>query len=370
MRRKNMQQKMMIFGFVAAGLIILALIIVLVLGKQSLDKGKQQIAELSDELTSNRQLVFVATQDIEKGTQITADNVMEQMIYTGLPRDSYITADNLGETAIVNIKYLEPVMANMTTPIKITQDMRRYEVKSVHLMTTQQENDVVDIRIMFPNGEDYLLFAKKQIMQLQMGTSIFTTYFNEDEILRMSSAMVDAYTTTGAKIYTTKYIEQNIQEEAIPNYLVKAAVLDLINSDPNIVEQAETTLNLRARNDLDQRLGALTDEQLSAVAAGLEIEDTAASSVIREGIMKAEQEQQQQEQAQAEQDAQQEQQQQQEEQTPEDGTLEDQEIPQITNEQPTDQAPAPNQAQGQEQGPETAQAQPAPQQETVVVELR
>ncbi len=286
MRKRNLKSKLMLFGLIAACIVIIALVVVIVLGKKSLDKTREQAEQLSEELTSNRRLVYVASRNIEKGEQVTEDNVMEQMIYTGLGASSYMSASELGQTATVDIHANEPVMAGMVTPIKITKDMRKYEVASAHLMTTQSIYDTIDIRIMFPNGEDYLLLAKKPVMDLQMGTSVFTTYMNEDEILRMSSAMVDAYTTTGAKIYTTKYVEENIQEEATPNYPVKAAVLDLINADPNIVEQAETTLNLRARNDLDQRLGSLSDEQLKAMSAGLNIEDTAKSSVIREGIIK------------------------------------------------------------------------------------
>lgn len=285
MRKKNLKQKLMLFGLLAAGVIIIALIVILVLGKRSLDRTKEQVTQLSTELSSNRQLVYVAARNIAKGEQVTSENVMQQQIYTGLGMESFMKGEELGKTAVVDIRANEPVMANMVTAIKLTKDTRKYEIASAHLMTTQSMYDTVDIRIMFPNGEDYLLLAKKPVMDLQMGTSIFTTYMNEDEIMRMASAMVDAYTTTGAKIYTTKYVEENIQEEAIPNYPVKAAVLDLINADPNIVEQAETTLNLRARNDLDQRLGALSPEQLAAVAAGLNLEDTAKGGVIREGLM-------------------------------------------------------------------------------------
>ncbi len=284
MRKKNLKSKLMLGGIAAAVLIIIALVTILVLEKKRFDETKKQVLDLSTEMEANQKYVFVAARDISKGEQITETNVAQQRIYTGLGSDYYMSAEDIGQTAIVDIKANEPVMRSMVAKIELTKDMRKVEIASAHLMTTQSEYDTVDVRIMFPNGEDYLLLAKKPIMDLQMGTSIFTTYLNEDEILRMASAMVDAYTTTGAKIYTTKYVEENIQDKPIPNYLVKAAVLDLINSDPNIVEQAESTLNLRARNDLDSRLGALSEEQLAAVNAGLSLEDTAKSSVIREGI--------------------------------------------------------------------------------------
>ena len=287
MRRKNVKSRIMTIGLGAAILLVIALIVVIVLGKKRLDEAKQQAEELQLEISSNKQLVYVASRDLEKGEIIDETNVMQQMIYTGLGPDSYMTGDAMGDTLIVDVKANEPIMAGMVKPIEITQDMRKYEMMTAHLMTTQTENDVVDVRILFPNGEDFLLLAKKQVMDLQMDASIFTTYLNEEEILRMASAIVDAYTTTGARIYTVKYLEENIQEEATPNYPVKAATLDLINSDPNILTKAEHTLNLQARNDLDRRMSGISKEMLEAVANGLALEDTASQSVIREGLQQA-----------------------------------------------------------------------------------
>ena len=289
MRRKNLKQKMMLFGLLAAGLIILALGAILYLGNKQLKQAKQEKQALEDELNSNRQLVYVAARELKKGETVDDTNVMQQMIYTGLPATSYMTTDELGSTVIVDVKPNEPLMLSMVKKLDIQTDTRKYEVMTAHLMTTQSEADVIDVRVLFPNGEDYLLLAKKPVMDLSMEASIFTTYLNEEEILRMASAIVDVYTTTGARMYTTKYVEENIQNEAEPNYPVKAATLDLINSDPNVLTRAERTLNLQARNDLDRRLSALSDEMLTAVSNGMELEDTASQSVIREGIQIAEQ---------------------------------------------------------------------------------
>lgn len=280
--RKN---KVKIFIGIISALVVIVCIaaITIVLGIRSLDQYKAQLEKANAELAENQKTVYVASQDLLQGDVIDETTVMPQRIYTGLDSSAYITEEDLGSTAIVSISANMPVMASMVTPLEITSDERVYEMTVAHLMTTQANNDIVDVRIMFPNGEDYLVLSQKQVKDLQLGTSVFSTYLNEDEILRMSSAIVDAYTTTGARIYTVKYIESNLQDEAIPNYLVKPAVIDLINSDPNILDQAEMTLNLQARNDLDARLGAISEEQLKAVAEGLSLDDTAKTSVIREG---------------------------------------------------------------------------------------
>ena len=282
MRRKK--SSLIIGGLIAAVLLILIAAVIIIIGKRSIDGYKAQIESLNAEIASNQRLVYVARGDIGKGEKITEENVMQTQIVSGVEQARYMTGDALGGTAIVSISANEPVMASMVTPIEITKDSRMYEITVAHLMTTQAENDVVDVRVLFPNGEDYLVLAKKTVQDLHIDTNVFTSMLNEDEILRIGSAIVDAYTTTGAKIYTTKYVESNLQEEAVPYYPVKASVIDLINKDPNIVEKAEQTLNLAARNDLDSRLGNLTKEQLDAVSDGLGLEDTAKSSVIRERV--------------------------------------------------------------------------------------
>ncbi len=171
-------------------------------------------------------------------------------------------------------------MKNMVTKLKVTKDMRKYELSVANLMTNQSENDYVDVRIMFPNGEDYTVLSKKPVYDVNLDNYLFYTYMAEDEIMSMASATIDAYTITGTRIYTTKYIESALQSEAVPNYLVKAETLDLIASDPNITNIATETLNLRARLDLESRLSGLTEDQLKAVAEGHELVDTAKASVL------------------------------------------------------------------------------------------
>jgi hypothetical protein len=283
MKKKALRKNLTIAGIIVAALVFIALIVVIILGKKKLDTTKTELDNKIQELNENQRLVYVASKEITKGEKIELNvNVMEQNIYSGLPESSYMTETQLGQTAIVDIKPYEPVMANMITEVEVTKDLRWYEVAVANLMTTQKNYDVVDIRIMFPNGEDYTVLPKKTVTDLLIDTNIFTIQANEDEIMRMASAIIDAYTTTGARIYTTKYIESNIQEEPIPNYPVKPEVLDLINNDPNILNQAIETLNLRARNDLDRRLSNLKEEQLEAVANGWGLQDTASGSVIRD----------------------------------------------------------------------------------------
>lgn len=278
--RKN-RAKLLISIIVVTALVLLAAIVVIVVGKKTMDEYKSQLSELQAELSANQQSVYVASMDILPGEKIEEGiNVYKQVIYTGLDASYYISADDLGGIAKINITAGEPVTANEVTTLSITQDTREYEISVASLMTDQKENEYVDIRIMFPNGEDFIILPKKQVLNLSLENCVFFTYLNEDEILRMASATIDAFTVSGTKIYTTRYVESSLQEDATPTYVVKAETIDLINKDPNITKIATSTMSLQARMDLESRLKGLTEEQLKAVLAGHELEDTAKTNVL------------------------------------------------------------------------------------------
>lgn len=241
----------------------------------------EALAEKEAELAANSQTVYVATTDIEKGDKITTDNVEMQPVYTGLDAYFYITADDIGSTAIVNIDAGVPVMYSMVTSEEIENDTRDYEIASVNLVTTQAANDVIDVRITFPDGSDYIVLSQKMVKDINLENCVFSTNLNEEEILRFTCAMVDAYTTTGARLYTTRYVESNIQESATPTYPVSEVTKQLIAEDPNVVTVASETLNTSARLELESRLGMLTTEQLDAVNEGFGLTDTAKSAVLQ-----------------------------------------------------------------------------------------
>ncbi len=298
----------------AVALVAIALGVLLYSANKKAKQLELEADELAVQISSNTRTVFVAKTDIKKGDQIydqnTADsentnnpaeardeqtagailvsavepNVEQRKIFTSLGNDAYIVQEQMRSVAIVDIPAGPPVMANMVEPLSISQDTREFEITAVHLMVDQQENDYIDIRIAYPNGEEYTVLSKKQSKNLSLAYADFWTYMTEREMLTYRSAVCDAYQTTGAYLFAVRYAESNIQDEAAVNYLVRSETIDLLRSDPNIYDIAEQTMNQSARLSLEVRLGQLTPEQLSAVASGLGIADTAQSSVLSQNV--------------------------------------------------------------------------------------
>ena len=128
----------------------------------------------------------------------------------------------------------------------VTDDTREQEYNMVVLPVDLMTDDYIDIRLMTPSGQDFIVVSKKEveIPQIDGGDSEDTIIVNlrEDEILSLSSAIVDAYRINGAKLYVTKYAEAGMQQAAIPTYVVNSETAALIQNDPNIIERAKSEL--------------------------------------------------------------------------------------------------------------------------------
>ena len=118
---------------------------------------------------------------------------------------------------------------------------------------------------------------------------------NEDEILTLGNAIVEAYTLPGSKLYATTYTEAGIQDAAIPTYPVSQAVLNLINTDPNIRQEARDGLWQRYQNQeqvekrnnhINAALSGYYNSMKDAVEAGLQ-EEISKMQEAREDYVKS-----------------------------------------------------------------------------------
>ena len=120
------------------------------------------------------------------------------------------------------------------------------------LPTDLTTGDYIDIRVMFPNGQDFIAVAKKEVeIPLIDGVESSDTIWinlSEDEILHMSCAIVDSAQVKGSKIYATKYTEAGMQNAATPTYPVNESTSQLLQSDPNVVEKAMNEMRTRYSN--------------------------------------------------------------------------------------------------------------------------
>lgn len=245
--------------------IIVAIICIVVIGTAAIatsiisigqirDEYEFMLSEARNEMNDNRRSVFIALSDMKTGEILTKDKVEEKTVYSSQPTGNYISRDALGKALMIDIQQGTHIVKGMLTENLVSSALREIEYDVIHISPNIVANDYVDVRIFYPSGENFIVMSKKSLKGFQPGTPLCYMWVDEEEILRMSAAIVDAALYEGSKLFVTKYIEPNIQDASIITYVPNISVLSLIEHNPNIVDRCSQLLNKEVRKALENRL--------------------------------------------------------------------------------------------------------------------
>ncbi|QDY82862.1 flagellar biosynthesis protein FlgA [Paenibacillus polymyxa] len=297
--RKSSKQKLYA-GCIGAGMVGIIFVGYLMVNTHQMSEIRKQAeveAEQKWKLNEQEQRTaktgWAVVRDISPGEQITSKD-LKGIKVPGSQAPSNLLANRSevsGTTAKIELKKESVLTTAMITADEPTpKDLRNRELKVVVLPSSLKSGDEVDIRIQFPTGQDYILLSKKKIFRLE-GSIVWVT-MNEQEILSLSSAIVDAYLHK-ASIYALTYVEPQFQPKAIPTYPPNAQVLALMNSDPNLIRVAEQKLSKQLRDSLENAISSSNNvistpmerslsEEIASQHAGATIED-AANGIVDTG---------------------------------------------------------------------------------------
>lgn len=217
------------------------------------------------EMEANKRMVYVATKTIASGEVIQKDMVIKKTVYSSQQANHYITDKEIGKTSLVSIPVGTQILKTMVTDYNVSASSREMEYQVISVNSNITKNDTVDVRIFYPDGESYVVLSKKEIKAYTPETVSVFLWLEEDELLRMSAAIVDASLYSGAKLYVTKYIEPNIQEASVITYIPSLSTLSLIEDDPNIIKRSSQKLNKEIRKALENRLADSLATDVSAI---------------------------------------------------------------------------------------------------------
>lgn len=268
-RQKNLLMAWLL-GVLMTGGIITLIITFYQLDIKSIISKKEETVKIEE---VKKEEIFVAIKEIKKGSIIQKSDIgvieYEEEI---IPKLVVLNKNEIiGKKALGNISIKTPITKNMVFEDgDIDKDIREQEFQMIYLPSKLSAGEYVDVRINFPTGQDYIIMSKKKVEDLSKTDIESKVWFhlNEDEILTMSSAIIDAFLNEGSKIYLLTYVAPEIQEKAVPNYPVSDKVLKLMKDNPNLVLEAERELILRKRKDLESSLALMEEEDKTLVSQG------------------------------------------------------------------------------------------------------
>ena len=256
-------------------MLIIAAIIIALLFMQLINLKKAQDAAKAAERT-----VYVVSTDVASGSgiQISAiegdtartANVSQEVADSKVVPENFATAsdfytdESLSQArsdliAKIDLKEGTILTKDMltTSSEQVTNDLRKQEYNMLSLPTDLVSGDFVDVRIRFGNGQDYIIAAKKQVTIPTIAGApaegVININLSEDETIAMSSAIIETYQLKTAEMYVSRYTDPGMQVAAIPTYPVNAEALNLMDSNPNLLEEAKKAIASRYNRNLREQ---------------------------------------------------------------------------------------------------------------------
>ena len=184
---------------------------------------------------------------------------------TGKLVDVAFTSGYKSKVALKEGTILTKSMLMSTEDEDIENSLRYMEYNMITMPTTLEEGDYIDIRLRLP---------KKSIVSIYNQTVGFN--LTEDEILLLNSAIVESYKMTSSELYLAKYVEPGMQEKSVYTYSPSEEVVNLIQSNPNIVATARESIANKylnsgnIRNPINSALSQYAEDAKFNVESGMQ----------------------------------------------------------------------------------------------------
>lgn len=245
------------------------------------------------QIEADTRLAYVLNADVKSGTNITIDMLDTVSVSKDVIPTDYITEEDITEKTIAKLDLTQGLVLSKSmiqeSDAKVTADLREQQYNMIVLPQYLEVDNYIDIRLTLPNGQDYIVVSKKRIKEISEDTIWIDLY--EEETLVMSNAIVEAYKMKGSKLYATTYVEPGHQTDATPTYVPSAEVINLMNSDSNIVAEAKqalaqrySALMPRRDGDINAQLNAVGEDAQSNLETNIEQEITKSKESRKEYI--------------------------------------------------------------------------------------
>ena len=273
------------------GVLLMLIISIIIAGALYFVVFSKSINEKQVKAQNGTMLVYRLTAAVKSGEEIPAGKIelVEQYV-DDVPQDA---ADSTVDITSYKAKVaLQPGTVLCSSLVykdeTVVNSTRLLEYSMLTLPSTLSVGDYVDVRFAMPNGEDYIVLSKKEVVSIQNTT--IGLYLSEDEILMMSSAIIESYIMTASNLHVVQYVEAGTQDPAVATYSVNPEVYQLIqtNSQKGINIEDYTKINesynANLRATIEQELQQYAGTELSNVESGVQEQKDKAMQLYLSGL--------------------------------------------------------------------------------------
>lgn len=257
---------------------IIAIVILALFSKKSIDKLNAAVAERDAQIGTLEASIneigamttgYVLNTDVRSGEMVNTEYFDEvtvpEKLVLGLITDLSELENCYFRTSLQQGTVLTTEDINYNEVL----DSERYmDLVLDQLPIGVQAGDIIDIRITFPYGEDFIALSGKKIEEIN--NSILKIKLSENEIVVYNSLLLDRLLYAGTQIYAVTYVDAGSQDVAETFYPINEMQSDLLLENPNALELSKQEMILK-RQMTEAKLGAnglttvdgLTEEEIT-----------------------------------------------------------------------------------------------------------
>lgn len=244
-------------GFFVALITITILYAFLVRGNQKamnwiLNDSQLQINEVKKEQPVKTK-TYILMEGISQGETVTKEMLMAMEVEERIIPEKFVDdmTHIVGRTAVVDI----PAKAILTESFFMGPEVESDSLETVEIRLESIPEiigigDLINLRIHFPSGQNYLLLGQKEVIHMNTELNFFFARLTTVELMALSSALEDCNKYPGTRLYLTKLDGVSKDDEVASHheYPVNPNVLMLSRT----LEDRERVLN--ERKTLDESL--------------------------------------------------------------------------------------------------------------------
>lgn len=242
--------------------------------KNAIASRDMQINELSSFLQNIGELQtgYVVTQSVRAGEEITEELIQEVDVPTKLG----LNLASSKEEVVGNYFRISLSEGTVLTMEDVLKEELNHSERYIDVVLDEtplgiEVGDYIDIRILFPYGEDFIGISHKKVEEINTG--VLKLVFDENDIYAYNSMLFDKVLYAGVKIYAVEYKDAGSQASAEVYYPLNQNLSELAALDPNLLDAVKQEMIIK-REQVDQSLGGsvdtLNEKELAKLSSQIE----------------------------------------------------------------------------------------------------
>ena len=170
--------------------------------------------------------VLCASENIEAGKVIEPGDLVEKDLPLGLVPENAILllSDAVGRTAKIPLFANTYITADMLYEAVLKESEREIEYFCIDVRGNITKGSFVDIRICFEDGSDHVILSRKRVEGISGNRDSVILHVDEEELLRMGSAIADLKGNDERRIYAVEYPQGELQSPSRVDYVPEETV--------------------------------------------------------------------------------------------------------------------------------------------------